>query len=144
MDAGRRLRRHASACAASDVLWRKAASRLMNRLRERTTSIRITDQGCMLRGYHRSVVDAVNRCTEVSTYVPALAYTFARHPVEIEVAHAERTVGQSKYSLLPPHPAQLRPDDRLLGGAAAVLLHERHRHRAAVAGVRGLPRASAA
>jgi len=83
-----------------DVLWRKAASRLMNRLRERTTAIRITDQGCMLRGYDRSVIDALNRCTEVSTYVPALAYTFARHPVEIEVAHAERTVGQSKYSLL--------------------------------------------
>jgi undecaprenyl-phosphate 4-deoxy-4-formamido-L-arabinose transferase len=83
-----------------DVLWRKAASRLMNRLREGTTSIRITDQGCMLRAYHRSVIDAVNRCTEVSTYVPALAYTFARHPVEIEVAHAERTVGYSKYSLL--------------------------------------------
>jgi undecaprenyl-phosphate 4-deoxy-4-formamido-L-arabinose transferase len=82
-----------------DVLWRKAASRLMNRLREGTTSIRITDQGCMLRGYHRSVVDAVNHCTEVSTYVPALAYTFARHPVEIEVTHAERTVGESKYSL---------------------------------------------
>ena len=82
-----------------DVLWRKAASRLMNRVRERTTSIRITDQGCMLRAYHRSVIDALNRCTEVSTYVPALAYTFARHPVEIEVAHAERTVGKSKYSL---------------------------------------------
>jgi len=71
----------------------------MNRIREGTTSIRITDQGCMLRGYHRSVVDAVNHCTEVSTYVPALAYTFARHPVEIEVSHAERTVGHSKYSL---------------------------------------------
>ena len=83
-----------------DALWRKAASRLMNRVREGTTSIRITDQGCMLRGYHRTVIDAVNHCTEVSTYVPALAYTFARHPVEIEVAHAERTVGQSKYSLL--------------------------------------------
>jgi undecaprenyl-phosphate 4-deoxy-4-formamido-L-arabinose transferase len=82
-----------------DVLWRKAASRLMNRLREGTTSIRITDQGCMLRGYHRSVVDAVNDCTEVSTYVPALAYTFARHPVEIEVAHANRSAGQSKYSI---------------------------------------------
>jgi undecaprenyl-phosphate 4-deoxy-4-formamido-L-arabinose transferase len=82
-----------------DVLWRKAASRLMNRVREGTTSIRITDQGCMLRGYHRSVIDAVNHCTEVSTYVPALAYTFARRPVEIEVTHAERTVGQSKYSL---------------------------------------------
>jgi undecaprenyl-phosphate 4-deoxy-4-formamido-L-arabinose transferase len=82
-----------------DVLWRKAASRLMNRVREGTTSIRITDQGCMLRAYHRSVIEALNRCTEASTYVPALAYTFARHPVEIEVTHAERTVGQSKYSL---------------------------------------------
>jgi undecaprenyl-phosphate 4-deoxy-4-formamido-L-arabinose transferase len=82
-----------------DRMWRRAASRLMNRVREGTTSIRITDQGCMLRGYHRTVIDAVNHCTEVSTYVPALAYTFARHPVEIEVTHAERTVGQSKYSL---------------------------------------------
>jgi undecaprenyl-phosphate 4-deoxy-4-formamido-L-arabinose transferase len=82
-----------------DRMWRRYASRLMNRVREGTTSIRITDQGCMLRGYHRTVVDAVNYCTEVSTYVPALAYTFARHPVEIEVGHAERTVGQSKYSI---------------------------------------------
>ncbi|MBS0377312.1 MAG: glycosyltransferase [Proteobacteria bacterium] len=82
-----------------DVMWRKAASRLMNRVREGTTSIRITDQGCMLRGYDRSVIDAVNHCTEVSTYVPALAYTFARRPIEIEVAHADRAAGHSKYSL---------------------------------------------
>lgn len=81
-----------------DNVWRKLASRMLNRLRERTTDIRITDQGCMLRGYARSVVDAVNRCTEVNTFVPALAYTFARHPVEIEVAHAAREQGQSKYS----------------------------------------------
>ena len=86
-----RARRH-------DVYWRKAASRLMNRMRERTTQIRITDQGCMLRGYHRTIVDAINRCVEVSTFVPALGYTFARHPVEIEVAHELRAVGQSKYS----------------------------------------------
>ncbi len=98
MDAGAdyvgtvRMKRH-------DVLWRKAASRMMNRIRERTTQVRITDQGCMLRGYHRSVVDAINRCVEVSTYVPALGYTFARQPTEIEVTHAERAVGQSKYSL---------------------------------------------
>jgi undecaprenyl-phosphate 4-deoxy-4-formamido-L-arabinose transferase len=82
-----------------DRWWRRAASRLMNRIREGTTSIRITDQGCMLRGYHRTIIDALNRCLEVSAYVPALAYTFARHPVEIEVSHAERTVGRSKYSL---------------------------------------------
>jgi undecaprenyl-phosphate 4-deoxy-4-formamido-L-arabinose transferase len=53
----------------------------------------------MLRGYHRNIVEAINRCLEVSTYVPALGYTFARHPVEIEVAHAQRQAGQSKYSL---------------------------------------------
>jgi undecaprenyl-phosphate 4-deoxy-4-formamido-L-arabinose transferase len=82
-----------------DVYWRKAASRLMNRFRERTTHIRITDQGCMLRGYDREIVDAINSCVEVSTFVPALGYTFARNPVEIEVSHAERAVGQSKYSL---------------------------------------------
>jgi undecaprenyl-phosphate 4-deoxy-4-formamido-L-arabinose transferase len=82
-----------------DAYWRKAASRLMNRFREQTTQIRITDQGCMLRGYDREIVDAINSCVEVSTFVPALGYTFARNPVEVEVVHAERMVGQSKYSL---------------------------------------------
>ncbi|MGH8139723.1 MAG: glycosyltransferase [Steroidobacteraceae bacterium] len=81
-----------------DAYWRKAASRLMNRFRERTTQIRISDQGCMLRGYDRAIVKAINSCVEVSTFVPALGYTFAHNPVEIEVAHAERKVGQSKYS----------------------------------------------
>ncbi len=82
-----------------DPWWRGAASRLMNRVRERTTRIHITDQGCMLRGYHRRLVDAVNSCTETNTYIPALAYTFAGSPVEIEVEHAARQAGQSKYSL---------------------------------------------
>jgi undecaprenyl-phosphate 4-deoxy-4-formamido-L-arabinose transferase len=82
-----------------DVMWRKAASRMMNRIRERTTQVKITDQGCMLRGYHRNVVNAINNCVEVSTFVPALGYTFARHPTEIEVSHAQRAVGQSKYSI---------------------------------------------
>jgi len=67
-------------------------------VRERTTRIRISDQGCMLRGYDRTIVDAVNQCHEVNTFVPALAYTFARRPVEIEVAHAAREHGESKYS----------------------------------------------
>jgi undecaprenyl-phosphate 4-deoxy-4-formamido-L-arabinose transferase len=82
-----------------DVYWRKAASRLMNRVRERTTQIRITDQGCMLRGYDREIIDAINSCVEVSTFIPALGYTFARNPIEIEVEHAERSIGKSKYSL---------------------------------------------
>jgi len=85
--------------ARQDTAFRRWASYLMNRIRERTTHIRMTDQGCMLRAYSRSVVDAINLCRESNTYIPALAYTFALHPVEISVAHAERAAGESKYSL---------------------------------------------
>ena len=42
-----------------DVLWRRSLSRGMNRLREWITPVRITDQGCMMRGYARSVVMAL-------------------------------------------------------------------------------------
>ena len=82
-----------------DSAWRKVASRVMNRVRERFTKVKMTDQGCMLRAYSRNIIRAINDCSEVNTYIPALAYTFARNPVEIEVAHAERAAGESKYSL---------------------------------------------
>ena len=82
-----------------DAWWRRVASRAMNRLRERITRIRMTDQGCMLRAYSRDIVDAVAASREVSTYIPALAYTFAHSPVEVEVGHEERAAGESKYSL---------------------------------------------
>ena len=82
-----------------DSAWRTLASKLMNRLRERITNIRITDQGNMLRAYGRNVIDLVNQCGEVNTFVPALAYTFARKPTEIMVEHEERAAGESKYSL---------------------------------------------
>lgn len=82
-----------------DAGWRRLASRAMNRMRERITSIRMTDQGCMLRAYSRDIVAAINQTRDASTYIPALAYSFARNPVEIEVAHEERMAGESKYSL---------------------------------------------
>jgi undecaprenyl-phosphate 4-deoxy-4-formamido-L-arabinose transferase len=81
-----------------DSAFRRVASRLMNRVRERITDISMTDQGCMLRAYGRDVVQAMNACREASTFIPALAYTFARHPAEVEVAHEERMAGRSKYS----------------------------------------------
>jgi undecaprenyl-phosphate 4-deoxy-4-formamido-L-arabinose transferase len=82
-----------------DAWWRRVASRAMNRLRERITRIRMTDQGCMLRAYSRDIADAIAASPEVNTFIPALAYTFAHHPTEVEVAHAERAAGESKYSL---------------------------------------------
>ena len=82
-----------------DSAFRTYASRAMNRLRERITHIKMTDQGNMLRAYGRNVIDLINQCSEVNTFVPALAYTFARHPTEIVVEHEERAAGESKYSL---------------------------------------------
>jgi undecaprenyl-phosphate 4-deoxy-4-formamido-L-arabinose transferase len=82
-----------------DSAWRTYASKMMNRLREKITRIRITDQGNMLRAYGRNVIDLINQCNEVNTFVPALAYTFARKPTEILVEHEERAAGESKYSL---------------------------------------------
>ena len=82
-----------------DSLFRTWASLAMNRLREKITRIKITDQGNMLRAYSRNVVNAINSCKEVSTFIPALAYTFARNPAEIVVEHEERAAGESKYSI---------------------------------------------
>jgi undecaprenyl-phosphate 4-deoxy-4-formamido-L-arabinose transferase len=82
-----------------DVAWRRWASKAMNRVRERITHIQMTDQGCMLRAYSRPIVDAIRASREVSTYIPALAYSFAHNPTEVEVEHEERHAGESKYSL---------------------------------------------
>jgi len=82
-----------------DSLFRRAASRAMNRLRERITQIRMTDQGCMLRAYGRNVIDAIASSQESTTFIPALAYLYARRPTEVEVAHEARAAGTTKYSL---------------------------------------------
>ena len=98
MDAGhdyvgsiRRMRR--------DSAWRRWASRGMNALRSRITRIQMTDQGCMMRAYSRNIVQLINQCGEMNTFIPALAYQFARQPTEITVGHVERFAGESKYSL---------------------------------------------
>ncbi|GGX28696.1 glycosyltransferase [Undibacterium squillarum] len=82
-----------------DSAWRTYASKAMNQFREKITRIKITDQGNMLRAYGRNVIDLINQCSEVNTFVPALAYTFSRKPTEITVEHEERAAGESKYSL---------------------------------------------
>ena len=53
----------------------------------------------MLRGYSRPVVNAILHCSEHGKFIPMLAMSFARNVVEIEVKHAERTAGVSKYNL---------------------------------------------
>jgi undecaprenyl-phosphate 4-deoxy-4-formamido-L-arabinose transferase len=82
-----------------DTFLRRLASGVVNRVTVGITRMRITDFGCMLRAYSREVVEEINRCDESSTFIPALAQSFARNPTEIPVAHAARRHGQSAYSL---------------------------------------------
>jgi undecaprenyl-phosphate 4-deoxy-4-formamido-L-arabinose transferase len=82
-----------------DSWFRRHASRLNNSIRARITGIVMTDQGCMLRAYKRHVVDAVVSSRESSIYIPALAYSYASSPTEIEVEHSSREAGESKYNL---------------------------------------------
>src|ERR1700679_2698903 len=82
-----------------DRLWRRSLSKGVNKLREWITPVRITDQGCMMRGYSRFVVQALNQTREVNTFIPALASLYAMNPIEVPIAHEERHAGKSKYSL---------------------------------------------
>ena len=82
-----------------DNVFRRYASRVINGVREKTTRIRMRDQGCMLRAYRRDIVDVIAATRESSTFIPALAMSFASNPTEVEVAHAPRLAGASKYRL---------------------------------------------
>src|SRR6266446_7294566 len=82
-----------------DSWFRRIASRIVNRLTARATGVRLRDYGCMLRAYRRPIVEAMVETSEISTFIPALANTFARDVAEVEVAHAPRQHGRSKYSM---------------------------------------------
>jgi len=82
-----------------DSLFRRFASNIVNKITSRLVGVKLKDYGCMLRAYSRPVIDHINMCSESSSFIPALANTFARKIVEIEVAHAERKMGQTKYSI---------------------------------------------
>ena len=83
-----------------DTFFRRAASRIVNRLTAAATGVQLSDYGCMLRAYRREVVKTLCASREISTFIPVLADMFAGRVTEIPVAHAERARGESKYGLL--------------------------------------------
>jgi len=81
----------------NDSLFRTLPSKLVNAVTRRTTGVRLHDYGCMLRAYRREIVDAMLLCKERSSFIPALANSFAKRIAEVPVDHAERAAGDSKY-----------------------------------------------
>ena len=82
-----------------DSFLRTFPSRVINIIARKITQVNMTDWGCMLRAYRRSVVERMLNCHEQSTFIPALSTYFAKRVTEIEVAHEERYAGESHYSL---------------------------------------------
>lgn len=82
-----------------DPIFRRAASKCVNKITNRIAKLHIQDYGCMLRGYDRRIIDIINESRETTTFIPALAQKFAVNPIEIPVAHRERELGESKYGL---------------------------------------------
>ncbi|PHM38059.1 undecaprenyl-phosphate 4-deoxy-4-formamido-L-arabinose transferase [Xenorhabdus innexi] len=83
-----------------DSWFRKTASKMINAMITKVTGRSMGDYGCMLRAYRRHIVRAMLQCHERSTFIPILANTFARRTIEIDVTHAEREFGDSKYSFM--------------------------------------------
>ena len=82
-----------------DTFFRRFASKIVNRMvRSLCNGKTMTDYGCMLRGYSRTVVNAILQCPEHGKFIPMLAMSYARRVTEINVRHADRTAGESKYN----------------------------------------------
>jgi undecaprenyl-phosphate 4-deoxy-4-formamido-L-arabinose transferase len=81
-----------------DPLIRRLLSRGMNLLASHMVGVRMRDYGCMLRAYRREVVEGLRGCREISSFVPALANSFARSPIEVPVEHDSRAHGRSNYN----------------------------------------------
>jgi undecaprenyl-phosphate 4-deoxy-4-formamido-L-arabinose transferase len=82
-----------------DSWWRLQVSKWHNHIRAwMMPKLKMQDEGCMLRAYHRNIVDLMASTGESSTFVPALALTYASNPTEVGVTHAERSAGTSSYN----------------------------------------------
>jgi undecaprenyl-phosphate 4-deoxy-4-formamido-L-arabinose transferase len=81
----------------NDSLFRTLPSKIVNAVTRQTTGVKLHDYGCMLRAYRREIVDAMLLCKERSSFIPALANSFAKRIAEVPVEHAERAAGDSKY-----------------------------------------------
>lgn len=83
-----------------DPLFRRVASKFVNKFTNRIAKLKISDYGCMMRGYDKRIIEIINASCEKTTFIPALAQKFAVNPVEIPIAHKERQRGVSKYGLI--------------------------------------------
>jgi len=64
----------------------------------RSTGVMLHDYGCCSALIVRPVAKRMARASEVTSFIPALANSLSNRVAEVEVAHAARSAGESKYS----------------------------------------------
>jgi len=80
-------------------LTRNFPSWLANKLISRISGVRLSDYGCTLKAYNRSIVEHVKLYGEMHRFLPIYAAWAGAKTTEIPVNHKPRLVGESKYGL---------------------------------------------
>ncbi len=80
-----------------DPITKTAPSRLFNAVTSLMSGIKLHDFNCGLKAYRREVVDTITIYGELHRFIPVLAGWEGFKVEEIEVQHARRKYGQSKY-----------------------------------------------
>ena len=83
-----------------DSLCRKIPSFFVALITSKLVGVQLRDYGCMLRAYRKELVRLMCENSGASTYIPALANSFASSVTEVSVHHEHRRRGKSKYGLL--------------------------------------------
>ncbi|MFP4500090.1 MAG: glycosyltransferase [Candidatus Hydrogenedentota bacterium] len=82
-----------------DAFFRRIVSRLLNAWISHVTKLHLHDYGCALKAFRREVVGRMNTLSHRCRYLPADVAALGGAVCEVEVRHAGRTHGQSKYGL---------------------------------------------
>lgn len=82
------------------LITRKIPSYIANRMISFVTGVNLHDYGCTLRAYKKEFIKEIKLYGEMHRFLPALLAWRGAQITEIEVEHAPRIHGKSKYSIL--------------------------------------------
>ncbi len=85
--------------ARNDNLVRRLSSRVANGVRNLAVRDGISDTGCSLKIFRRSVIERMPLFKNMHRFFPALAQMYGFSVTEVPVQHFPRTHGQSKYGI---------------------------------------------
>jgi glycosyltransferase involved in cell wall biosynthesis len=80
-----------------DPISKTAPSKMFNKVTSLMSGIKLHDFNCGLKAYRRDVVDSITIYGELHRFIPVLAAWEGFKVDEIEVQHARRKYGKSKY-----------------------------------------------